>query len=129
MTVTVIREGAASGPLLPARARALFLVLVSLLAALPAAGLVVTTGGWGGGQRPGTTVADTGDVPAPGWTVDRTLPDGRWTDGPWRGSAAHPGRGVVVHGGSRGPGGSAALGRVVPGAGDDGGTSLPCRVG
>ncbi|MGC0374085.1 hypothetical protein [Streptomyces sp. SAI-229] len=45
MTETRPGSEAASRSELPARARALFLVLVSLLATVPAVGLVVTAGG------------------------------------------------------------------------------------
>ncbi|MFB9346311.1 lytic polysaccharide monooxygenase [Streptomyces heliomycini] len=44
MTTTIREGGAASRPVLPTRTRALFLALVSLLATVPAIGLVVTAG-------------------------------------------------------------------------------------
>ncbi|CAL9613868.1 hypothetical protein [Streptomyces griseomycini] len=59
MIATAFRGGAAPRSSLPARSRALFLALVSLLATLPAVGLVVTTGGWSGGHRSEVTVTVT----------------------------------------------------------------------
>ncbi|MER5990842.1 hypothetical protein [Streptomyces viridosporus] len=69
---------ALSRPALSVRARTLFLVLVVLLAALPAAGLAVATGGGAGGHRSEVTVTGNGtgigDVPVPGRPADRSLP-------------------------------------------------------
>lgn len=74
MTTTSPRGEPVLRPALSVRARTLFLVLVALLAALPAAGLAVATGGGAGGHRSEVTVTGTGGVPVPGRPADRALP-------------------------------------------------------
>lgn len=76
-------------------------------------------------------VADSGDVPMPGWTVDWSLPAGQKVADLWNGTAAYAGRDVMVH--NAGGNGSSSPGRSTrsaapPGEGDSV-TTLPCRVG
>jgi cellulase/cellobiase CelA1 len=79
------------------------------------------------------TVTNSGDVPMPGWMVNRALPGGRSVAGLWNGNATYTGQDVMVHNadwnGSLSPGQSTTFGYVVNGDGGDPATTLPCQVG